>query len=150
MRFVISAVILVVLDQISKLWIINNMTVGQSIIVIKGIFSISYVQNKGAAFGIMQDKYWFFILAAIVVVSLITYYNIKFSPSLLMQYLSGLIAGGAIGNLIDRLIYNSVVDFLSIGWWPVFNLADMGIVCGCIGLLVVLLFFDGGNFINAD
>lgn len=126
------------------------MTVGQSIVVIKGIFSISYVQNKGAAFGIMQDKYWFFILAALVVVTLITYYNIKHSPSVAMQYLSGLIAGGAIGNLIDRLIYNSVVDFFSIGWWPVFNVADMGIVCGCIGLLIVLLFFDGGNFINAD
>lgn len=150
LRFIGSLVLLLVLDQISKLWIINNFTLGQSLSIIEGIFSITYIQNQGAAFGILQGRFWFFILAALFVISLVSYYNIKYAPPIFMQYISGLIVGGAVGNLIDRILYNAVIDFVSIGWFPVFNIADIGIVCGSIGLFLYLFFLDGGNYINEN
>lgn len=145
-----SFISLLILDQLSKLWIIKKFQVGEGFYIIDKIFSITYVQNKGAAFGIMQGKQWFFIGAAILVIILISYYNLHNKPDKLMQYLSGLIAGGAVGNLIDRVLYNSVVDFISVGWWPVFNVADMGIVCGSVGLFIYLLLIDGGDKIDEN
>ncbi len=150
LRYIMSFTSLVILDQLSKLWIIKKFQPGEGFYIIDKIISITYVQNKGAAFGIMQGKQWFFIGAAILVIALISYYNLHYKPNKYMQYLSGLIAGGAVGNLIDRMLYNSVVDFISVGWWPVFNIADIGIVCGSIGLFIYLLFIDGGDKIGEN
>ncbi|HZK43646.1 MAG TPA: signal peptidase II [Syntrophomonadaceae bacterium] len=149
MRFIISFLIILSLDQVSKFWIINNFEVGQSISLIDGIFSLTYVQNAGAAFGILQGKSWFFIIIAFIVIGFLSFYNYTYTPIFYVQYFSGFIVGGTVGNLIDRLLYGSVIDFLSIGWWPVFNIADIGIVCGSIGLLIYLFFIDGSDNLNA-
>ncbi len=150
MRYIISFICLVILDQLSKAWIINNFQVGESLYIIDKIFSLTYVQNTGAAFGIMQGKLWFFILAALLVVGLISFYNLRYKPKFYVQYFSGLIVGGAIGNLIDRILHNSVTDFFSVGWWPVFNIADIGIVCGSIGLFIYLLFIDRSDSLHEN
>lgn len=145
MRFILSLLALLLVDQVSKIWIVNNFEVGQSVYIIDNFFSLTLVHNVGAAFGILQGKSMFFIIAALLVVGALSYYNLKYSPKAYIQYACGIIAGGSIGNLIDRVLYGSVIDFFSVGWWPVFNVADMGIVCGSIILLIYFLFFDGGD-----
>ncbi|NLB89091.1 MAG: signal peptidase II [Syntrophomonadaceae bacterium] len=145
MRFILSLLILLVMDQASKIWIINNFEVGQSVYIIDNLFSLTLVHNVGAAFGILQGKSWLFIIAALLVVGFLSFYNLKYTPKAYIQYACGIIAGGSIGNLIDRVLYGSVIDFFSVVWWPVFNIADMGIVCGSIVLLIYFLFFDGGD-----
>lgn len=129
-------------DQLSKFWIINNLTVGESLDIIPGIFSLTYVQNPGAAFGILQGRLWLFLIMALLVVMLMVWYNARYSPASIIRVCLGLIVGGAVGNLIDRWNYGSVVDFFSIGWWPVFNIADIGIVCGGIILLIYVFIND--------
>lgn len=138
------------MDQLSKIWIINNFEVGKSVYIIDNLFSLTLVHNAGAAFGILQGKSWIFIIAALLVVGVLTFYNIKYSPIAFVQYACGIVAGGSIGNLIDRLLYGSVIDFFSVGWWPVFNIADIGIVCGSISLLIYLLFLDRGDDLHAS
>lgn len=150
MRFILSFFILLVMDQLSKIWIIKNFEVGQSVFIIDNLFSLTLVHNAGAAFGILQGKSWIFIIAALLVVGMLTFYNLKYPPIALIQYACGIIAGGSVGNLIDRLLYGSVIDFFSVGWWPVFNIADIGIVCGSISLLIYLLFLDRGDNLHAN
>jgi len=112
------------------------MFVGDSRTVIDGILSLSYVHNRGAALGIMQGQSWFFLIMATIVVVAMIFYNVKYSLQAWLQYATGLIVGGSLGNVIDRWFYGSVRDFFSIGWFPVFNVADMAIVSG--GALVML------------
>ncbi len=136
MRFWLSIILILLVDQLSKFWIASTMFVGDSRKVFDGILSLTYVHNRGAAFSILQGRYWFFIIMALVVSLVLIYYNLKYSPAPWLQYSMGLIVGGSIGNVIDRWFYGAVRDFLSIGWWPVFNVADMAIVSG--GALVML------------
>jgi signal peptidase II len=118
------------------------MYIGDSMSVIDGILSISYVHNRGAAFGILQGKSWLFsVIAAVVIIAMILY-NLKYSPQAWLQYATGLIVGGSVGNVIDRWFYGSVRDFVSIGWWPVFNVADMAIVSGGALLMLFVLLED--------
>lgn len=139
MRFWGTAVAILVIDQLSKWWVNQSMAFGDSIEIINGIFSITYIHNRGAAFGILQGKAWFFLIMAVIVSAVLIYYNYKHTPQAGLQYAMGLIVGGTMGNVIDRWFYGFVRDFFSIGWWPVFNVADMAIVGG--GSLMMLLVF---------
>jgi signal peptidase II len=115
------------------------MTMGESRTIIDGIFSLTYIHNRGAVFGIMQGQSVFFMVMAIVIVLVIVAYNFRYAPQPVVQYLLGLVAGGSLGNIVDRWFYGSVIDFFSVGWWPVFNIADSAIVCG--GILLVIYFW---------
>ena len=136
MRFWLTAGGVLLLDRLSKLWIMNNIDLGTSWVLINGILNISYLHNRGAAFGIMQGQAWLFLALAAIVIAAAVYYNSQYHPQRWIQYALALIVGGSLGNLIDRLLYLSVVDFISIGWFPVFNVADTAIVCG--GILFML------------
>jgi signal peptidase II len=142
MRFWLSIFTILLVDQYSKFWIDKNMYIGDSMSVIDGILSISYVHNRGAAFGILQGKSWLFLVIAAVVIIAMILYNLKYSPQAWLQYATGLIVGGSVGNVIDRWFYGSVRDFVSIGWWPVFNVADMAIVSGGALLMLFVLLED--------
>lgn len=139
MRFYLTAGVVLILDRLSKWWIMNNMNIGDSWVVIKDILNISYIHNKGAAFGILQGRSVLFMVMATIVVIGAVYFNHKYRPAQWAQYALGLIVGGALGNVIDRFLYSSVVDFISVGWFPVFNLADSAIVCGGILLMLWVL-----------
>ncbi len=130
MRFWLTAGGILLLDRLSKIWIMNNIDLGSSWVLINGILNISYLHNRGAAFGIMQGQAWLFLTLATIVIVAAVYYNSKYNLSRWLQYALALIVGGTLGNLIDRLLYHSVVDFISVGWFPVFNVADMAIVSG--------------------
>jgi len=132
-----------ILDQLSKIWIDSNMSLYQSIPVFPG-FSITYAHNYGAAFSFLSDaggwQRWFFAaLAAGISVGLVIYLkSLKKDETLLAVSLS-LILGGALGNLIDRVIYGYVIDFLDVYYqayhWPVFNIADSAITVGVVFML---------------
>jgi signal peptidase II len=131
MIFIIVLIILS-LDQLSKFFISKNLTLGQSIPVIKGILHLTLVHNKGAAFGILKNQVPLFIFTALFAIFLI-YLNLRNNKHRRLYSISlSLILAGAIGNLIDRLFFGYVIDFLDFRVWPVFNVADSAITIGAI------------------
>ena len=141
------ALAIVALYQASKLIIIQAMRVGQTITVIPEFFDISFVLNPGAAFGIMASRSSafrspFFVGVSILAIGLIVYYYHRYlhEPARLPGAALGLILGGAVGNLIDRLRVGMVIDFLDFhlsGYhWPAFNVADAAISIG-VGLMLL-------------
>ncbi len=101
----------------------------------------TYVENRGAAFGLFQDQTYFFIVVGVVVIAVIVAsYRYIPEPSWLLNLSLGLQMGGAIGNLIDRVRVGYVVDFIDLTFWPVFNVADSAICVGVAGLALTVLF----------
>jgi signal peptidase II len=102
---------------------------------------LTYVENRGAAFGILQDQTAFFILVGLIVIGVIVAsYRYVPEPGWLLNLCLGLQMGGAIGNLVDRIRVGYVVDFIDLTFWPVFNIADSAICVGVAGLAWTVLF----------
>lgn len=140
--FVIAALVLVI-DQVIKFFIDANLKPIGEKTVIDGIFSLRYVENRGVAFGMFQDMRWVFVaLTSVLLIALIVY-MLKKKPSGRFFYIcAGLIIGGGIGNLIDRIVYGYVIDYLSLSFFPpVCNFADYAITIGVILLIIYLFFF---------
>lgn len=132
------ALILLSVDQFSKYIIRQNVSLAESIPVIKRIFHITYVENTGIAFGLFPQGHFLFIAISFIIISVIIFFERKkIIKSLKEKICLGLILGGASGNLIDRLRFGFVIDFLDFRIWPVFNLADSGV---CIGGILMLFF----------
>jgi signal peptidase II len=136
--FFLAALGVVVADQFTKLGIRASLLEGQSLFE-AGIFKIArFPPNTGAAFGLFQDQSFALAIVAIVGAALLLVYALlirhQFSPldNLLAWTALGLVLGGIVGNLIDRLRLGGVTDFISIGWWPAFNIADSAAVVGAI------------------
>lgn len=135
------AALVVVVDRLTKYLAFNYMLQDQSIDVIRGIFNITLVYNTGAAFGLFRDFSSFFAIGSAAVICLIFIYARRMrDEGFMLTFALGLLLGGACGNLIDRLMYGYVIDFLDFRVWPVFNIADSAITAGSI-LLVIKLFF---------
>ena len=140
------AALVVIIDQLTKLWIMTNFGLHEQQNVISGFFNLVYVTNTGAAFGFLAgSKSWlrqvFFVGVAVVALGVIVYaYGHLKRQGRIFVYALGLIGGGAIGNLIDRLRFGSVVDFLDFYFgsyhWPAFNAADSAITVG-VGLFML-------------
>lgn len=139
------AVLVVILDQLTKLWIQDHMVLYTTRTVIPGFFNVVHVLNRGAAFGFLNrsDIQWqtYFFFAATALAVLIIFHLLRMArddDKLLVTGL-GLILGGAVGNLIDRIKTGEVVDFLDFYWktyhWPAFNVADIAIFLGSLGLV---------------
>ncbi|MSP12477.1 MAG: signal peptidase II [Chloroflexi bacterium] len=130
-------------DQITKTLVRGQMLPYQSIFPfpqINSFLSVTYVQNTGAAFGILQERGLIFVIIAVVVITAIfAYYKHLPTEYLAVRLSLGLQLGGALGNLMDRLRFGFVTDFLDLGWWPIFNLADAAIVIGVITLAIYML-----------
>jgi signal peptidase II len=134
----LPAVVVVVLDQLTKHLFWSN---GRNYEIITGYFNITLVKNAGAAFGMFQGARLFFVIASFVAVVLIIYLGVRLpKDQRARRVLLGLILGGAVGNLIDRVATGQVTDFLQIGvaghYWPVFNVADMGVTIGAVLLIL--------------
>lgn len=135
------AFIVVVVDQLSKWQVQSSMELGQSIPWISGVFHITYVHNTGAAFGLFRGKQLW--LAGVGILALIVIWAMRKSivrEGRKIEMCYALIWGGAAGNVIDRLLYGQVIDFLDARVWPVFNLADTAISIGVGGLIACTLF----------
>lgn len=122
------------LDQLSKFIFTKKLALYQSLPVIKGIFHFTLVHNRGAAFGILKNQTFLFISTSFIAVILIIFSLNKHRYKRLSVYsLSlGLILAGALGNLVDRLVFGYVIDFLDFRIWPVFNVADSAITAGVV------------------
>lgn len=140
MRFYLTLMGVLVLDLVTKFFIRANMSLYESIPVIKNIFHLTYVENPGAAFSIMKNQTTFFIIVTIVILVGLFYFYYTLPKNQILQITaSGAIAGGAIGNLVDRIQKASVTDFFDFRVWPVFNIADSAIVIGMTFLAWQLL-----------
>lgn len=142
MLFWIVGVLILIFDRAAKYFIASYMKLGQTIPIIIDFFHITYVKNPGAAFGILTDKRWFFIIMTIIVLLVIIYLaHTMDKQKKLMSVALGMVAGGALGNLIDRINNGLVIDYLDFrGIWPyIFNIADSAIVVGVIFLSWQLL-----------
>jgi len=128
-----TAVVVLALDQVSKWLVLRSFSESgtRSLPLLGDLVRLTYVENRGAAFGLFQEQTYFFILIGVVVVAAILA-SYRFLPvdGVLLNTGLGLQLGGALGNLLDRLRYGHVVDFIDLSWWPVFNLADSAIVVG--------------------
>lgn len=132
---IILIVLILALDQLTKSIVVRSLSPNDSAPVIKGIFHLTLIHNRGAAFGILQNHVFLFALTACFAIALIliNLKKIRFEKRFSLQKLSlGLIMAGAAGNLIDRLRLGYVVDFLDFRIWPVFNIADSAITIGAI------------------
>lgn len=137
MLFWFVTVVVLILDQAAKYLVMLKMQEGETIPLIKNVFHLTYIRNPGAAFGMLPDKTVFFIAIGIIVtIGIYLYYRTIPADRLLMRISLGLMAGGAVGNLIDRIRFHRVVDFLDFRVFPVFNLADIAITVG-VGLLIL-------------
>ena len=136
---IVVGIILTVADQLLKIWAIYSLEPVGSITIIENIFSLTYVENRGAAWGMMAGAKWYLIIMPIVIiVAAIAYLIIKKLSDPLLLWSVMLIVSGGLGNLIDRIFRGFVVDYLHATFidFPVFNLADCCITIGA-GLLIL-------------
>ena len=137
--YYIAILALIGLDWLTKYWIQNSMALNDTIPMIDGIFHITYIHNYGAAFSILEGKQSFLLIvtgiamAAILGYMVVTQIKKKAQPMELWSL--ALILAGGIGNFIDRVRLGYVVDFFDFRIWPIFNVADIAVCCGC-GLLI--------------
>lgn len=151
-RFFIIMVLVVVGDQLSKLWILDNFALYDSRVIIPGFFNLTFLRNTGAAFGMLAGMplFWrqiFFItIAAVALVALAIMQRKMGKENFWYSLCFALIGGGTVGNVIDRVLYGSVVDFLDfyVGkyHWPAFNVADSAIFVG-VTIFLLLQIFEG-------
>ena len=142
--YILGALLIIALDQITKILITSYFKLGEAKSIIKGVLSLTYVRNEGAAFGILQGARVFFIVLTIIVLLGAIYYIVKMRPrSPLEKTALCFIAGGAIGNFIDRAILGYVRDFIMTDFidFPVFNIADCFLCIGA-GLYILYAFSD--------
>lgn len=131
------AALVVVADRVTKYLVVTNMTEGQSLPVVEGIFHWTYVLNPGAAFGMMAHNRILFLAVGAAVVAAVWYFRRDIlAEGPLVRSGAALFLGGALGNLWDRAQTGLVVDFFDFRVWPVFNVADIAI---CVGAALVVL-----------
>lgn len=142
----IIAIIVVLLDQISKHFVCTNLKHVGSVAVIDGVLNFTYVENTGAAFGMLSDNRAVFMVISVIIIAVLGYIvAIYHGQSKLFDVCLGLIVGGGVGNMVDRVFLGYVIDFIDFCafdfWVWVFNIADCAVVVGCI-LAIVFVAFD--------
>lgn len=138
--FIITAVIVTVLDQLSKLFISNFVDAADRLVFIPGVIDIVSVKNTGAAFSMLSEHTWILgIVSALFCIGIIIYMLKKKPKGTLLNLTAGLLLGGALGNGIDRIARGFVIDFIETVFikFPVFNIADIAITVGA-ALLIIL------------
>ena len=140
----IIGAVLVGIDQLIKFFVSVYLQPVGKVNVIGDIFKLTYVENRGVAFGMFSDMRWVFVVLTVALLAIIIIYMFIKKPQGKFFYIcSALIIGGGIGNLIDRVFYGYVIDYLSLSFFPpVCNFADYCITAGTVLLMVYLLFFS--------
>ena len=142
----IIIIISIVSDQLTKFWAVDVLKNGDSIRVIGNFLRFTYAENKGAAFSILQNQRTFFLVITLVMLVFLGYIYFKTKNITKLSKLSiAMIAGGAVGNFIDRFRLGYVIDFIDVRFgefynFPVFNIADSFVVCGTILMIILILF----------
>ena len=143
--FLLTVLLIVVADQLSKIWIRSNLAIGQSLPE-TGFFRLTHVHNTGAAFGLFHGQSFALTIVALVGIAILLLYvlfiyrRFPYLDNMLGKTALGLLLGGIVGNLIDRLRFGYVTDFIDVGLWPAFNIADSAVTIGVIIIAFFLLY----------
>lgn len=140
----IIAVAVLVLDQLTKIWVVSGMDVSQSIPVIRNVLHMTYVQNRGMAFGLFENNRMLFMIPTVILIGAVILAIVKLGrKNKLLDTSLGLILGGGVGNMIDRIARGFVVDFVDFCafdfWQWVFNVADAAVVVGTVLFMIVMI-----------
>ncbi len=130
------ALMVFVVDQVLKSLVEGSMRVGESIVLVPGFLSLTYIKNNGGAFGILGGSQTLLLIGSAVAVVVVLWMLLAGEPSKLTALGCGLILGGAAGNLLDRLSSGEVTDYVHFSFWYIFNVADAAIVTGVAALLL--------------
>lgn len=129
---------IIIVDRLVKFYVAEYISVGQSIPVLGKFFQITLVSNIGAAFGMFQGFSWFFILASCIVFGLVVFYYQKIILNRWLVFTTAFILGGTVGNMLDRIFFGHVIDYIDFIFWPAFNISDMALTTGAIMLIIFL------------
>ena len=143
---ILSFILLIVFDQWTKYLAVAHLMNKEPFIIIDGVFQLRYLENRGAAFGMMQGQQTFFLITGIIAVIVLAYVYFKLpweKRFLPLRAVAMFIAGGAVGNMIDRVAFGYVVDFFYFELidFPIFNVADIYVTCATIVLALLILFY---------
>ena len=137
---------IVAADQVTKLLVLANIPLYSHVDAIPGLFHLTYVQNTGAAFSSFEGMRWLFValFAVLTVLVFVEYFKKRLPFTTFERWCIAAIYGGGLGNVIDRVRLGYVVDMIEVDFmnFPVFNVADCFITCGCIALIVHMIFFN--------
>ena len=148
----VCLLLLLILDQLTKLWASHALQTNDQIELLSGIFELHYPQNEGAAFGIMENKQWLFVLFALLITIFVLLYYIRMPMHLRyrpLRIICVALAAGALGNMIDRIWHHYVIDFLyfTLIDFPIFNVADIYVcVSTAVFLLLILFYYKEEDF----
>lgn len=151
MLYAVVSLIVLLLDQVTKFYAVKLLKGNAPVVVIENFLQLNYVENFGAAFGILQNKKIFFVvMTTVVVIGILVYMKTNTNLTNTMKLALAMVIGGAIGNLLDRVRLGYVVDFIDVNFWglydfPVFNIADSSIVIATI-LICYLVIFNKYEF----
>ena len=150
---ILFILVLVLLDQLSKILIINSFNVNDELIIIDNFFKFNYIRNTGISFGILSNQKIIIICLSLLIIVYMIFESLKNKNNKLKLLSSSLIIGGALGNLIDRVFRGYVIDFISFTLFnremAIFNIADMFITFGII-LYIIILLLEGKNERNSS
>lgn len=144
MKYYLLSFIIVLIDQVSKYLTQAYVDLGQQIEWIPGLLSVTHIHNTGAAWSILEGQMWFFYIVTVIVVVMIIYYMQQMKDQPLLKTGLAFILGGALGNFIDRLLHQYVIDMIQLDFidFPIFNLADTALTIGVILLFIQYIFLD--------
>ena len=136
MIYGLLALLVVLVDQATKYFVVQHFSVGESVPVVENIFHWTFILNRGAAFGMLEGSRWLFVVIALAVIGGVLYLRKEIEQSGVLACMgAALFTGGAVGNLIDRTLQGVVIDFFDFRIWPIFNVADIAICTG-VGLII--------------
>ena len=136
MIYGLLALLVVLVDQATKYFVVQHFSVGESVPVVENIFHWTFILNRGAAFGMLEGSRWLFVVIALAVIGGVLYLRKEIEQSGVLACMgAALFTGGAVGNLIDRTLQGVVIDFFDFRIWPIFNVADIAICVG-VGLII--------------
>jgi signal peptidase II len=138
LALLIISVSIIVVERVVKFYITENLQRGQYVPVIGNALMITRSENIGAGFGILRGQNWLFVSAAVIVLLLIIYFYNTIIYDRLLVFATAFILGGAVGNMMDRLFFGRVIDYITMYFWPTFNLSDVALVIGVFLLLVYM------------
>ncbi|MBW2971832.1 signal peptidase II [Candidatus Woesearchaeota archaeon] len=138
LALVLISIAIIIVERIVKFYITENLRMGESIPVMGSFLMITRTENLGGGFGVLAGQSIIFISAAILVLVLIVYFYNKIIYDRLLVFASAFILGGTVGNMMDRLFFGHVIDYIDFAVWPTFNLSDVSLVTGVVLLFIYM------------
>ncbi len=142
LALVLIAITVIIVERVVKFYITENLNLGESIPVLGSFLMITRTENIGGGFGVMAGQSAVFIGAAVLVLALIIYFYNKIIYDRLLVFASAFILAGTVGNMMDRIFFGHVIDYIDFSFWPTFNLSDLALTTGAVLLIIYMYFWQ--------